>query len=102
MANYSNIEWTESTWNPTTGCTKISSGCKYCYAEIMNKRFEKQWGKFSDIKLHYNRLEIPLKRKKITLYFVNSMSDLFHYEIPATFIKEVFSVMNKYSLCDRY
>ncbi len=81
MRQKTKIEWTESTWNPTTGCIKVSTGCQHCYAETMTKRFEKQWGKFNRIKLHSKRLEIPLKRKKPTLYFVNSMSDLFHHDI---------------------
>ncbi len=96
MSVKSKIEWTESTWNPATGRTKISAGCKYCYAEVMTKRFEKQWGKFNKIRLHPDRLEIPQKRKKPTLYFVNSMGDLFHNDIPDSFIQKVFSIMNEY------
>ncbi|UPY79924.1 phage Gp37/Gp68 family protein (plasmid) [Leptospira weilii] len=90
--NHTKIEWTDLTWNPTTGCTKISSGCKNCYAESLTKRFEKMWGKFSEIKLHPNRLEFPrtVKRKRI---FVDSMSDLFHKDIPFEFIDQVHSII---------
>lgn len=95
MAYNSKIEWTESTWNPTTGCTKISVGCLNCYAEVLTKRFEKQWGKFTDVKLHYDRLKIPYKRKKPTQFFVNSMSDLFHTDIPDSFVSDVFKIMNE-------
>lgn len=74
------IEWSEMVWNPITGCTKVSEGCKFCYAESMAKRF---WGdrKFSDIKFHEDRLEIPKKWKKPRMVFVNSMSDLFHKKV---------------------
>lgn len=95
MAINSHIEWTEATWNPTTGCTKVSAGCKNCYAEAMTKRFENKWGKFNEIQFHLDRLSIPLKKKVPTVYFVNSMSDLFHKKIPDSFIKKVFEVMNE-------
>lgn len=94
MAIHSQIEWTESTWNPTTGCTKVSAGCKNCYAEVMTRRFEAKWGKFSNIQLHIDRLDIPNKKKTPTVFFVNSMSDLFHKKIPDSFIKKIFEVMN--------
>ncbi len=61
--NHTKIEWTDLTWNPTTGCTKISSGCKNCYAETLTKRFEKLWGNFSEVRLHPNRFPFPLKFK---------------------------------------
>ena len=94
----SNIEWTELTWNPVTGCNKISPGCKFCYAEVMSKRL-KAMGieKYKDgfnIRLHPNELNTPFTWKKSKIVFVNSMSDLFHPEIPADFIKAVFAVMN--------
>ncbi|EKO51478.1 DUF5131 family protein [Leptospira kirschneri] len=90
--NNTKIEWTDVTWNPTTGCTKISSGCKNCYAESLTKRFEKNWGKFSEVKLHPKRLDFPrtMKGKRI---FVDSMSDLFHDEVPFDFIDQVHSVI---------
>lgn len=94
----SSIEWTEMTWNPTTGCTKISSGCKFCYAEIMSKRL-KAMGveKYKDafkVRTHPDQLNIPYTWKSSKIVFVNSMSDLFHKDIPLYFIKEVFKVMN--------
>jgi protein gp37 len=94
----SNIEWTELTWNPVTGCNKISPGCKFCYAEVMSKRLkamgiEKYKDGFS-IRLHYNELTTPFTWKKSKVVFVNSMSDLFHPDIPFDYIKAVFEVMN--------
>ncbi|MEI7014629.1 phage Gp37/Gp68 family protein [Leptospira licerasiae] len=94
MAGNSKIEWTEATWNPVTGCTKVSLGCKNCYAETLTKRFEKTWGPFSNVKLHPQRLQIPLKRKQPTVYFVNSMSDIFHEKVSNEFIFEMFKIMN--------
>jgi protein gp37 len=99
VATKSKIEWTEQTWNPTTGCTKISAGCKNCYAEVMAQRLKKMHVKGYengfDLSLLPERLSIPLKRKKPTLYFVNSMSDLFHEDIPDDFIEQVFSTIEK-------
>lgn len=94
----SSIEWTEMTWNPTTGCTKISAGCKFCYAEIMSKRL-KAMGieKYKDafkVRTHGDQLNIPYTWKSAKIVFVNSMSDLFHKDIPLQFIKKVFAVMN--------
>lgn len=94
----SSIEWTEMTWNPTTGCTKISAGCKFCYAEIMSERL-KAMGvpKYKDafrVRWHEDQLQIPYTWKSSKVVFVNSMSDLFHDDIPLEFIKKVFSVMN--------
>lgn len=87
------------TWNPITGCTKISSGCKFCYAEIMTKRLKGMGhAKYSngfDLTLHENALEIPYTWKKSKVVFVNSMSDLFHKEVPLSFIRKVFKVMNE-------
>lgn len=86
------IEWTEQTWNPATGCTKVSPGCDHCYAERITERFRGK-GAFEEIVLHPDRLGQPLKRKKPTTYFVNSMSDMFHAEIPRAFIEQVWDVM---------
>lgn len=90
----SKIEWTDRVWNPVTGCTKVSAGCKNCYAEGIAKRF---WGerKFTDIILHHDRLEQPLHWKKPARVFVNSMSDLFHEDVPFEFIDKVFDIMYK-------
>lgn len=94
----SSIEWTEMTWNPTTGCTKISAGCKFCYAEIMSKRLKAmKISKYSDgfkVRTHEDQLNIPYTWKRSKVVFVNSMSDLFHEDIPLAFIKKVFQVMN--------
>jgi protein gp37 len=99
MAN-SSIEWTEMTWNPTTGCTKISAGCKFCYAEIMTRRLkamgqEKYKYGFKIVKTHPETLEIPYTWKTPKIVFVNSMSDLFHKDVPLDYIKKVFKVMNE-------
>lgn len=95
----SKIEWTESTWNPVTGCTKISSGCKNCYAERMAVRLQKMGNKNYrngfEVTTHEHVLEYPLKWKRPQTIFVNSMSDLFHEEIPDDFIFRVFKVMEK-------
>lgn len=98
MAN-SSIEWTEMSWNPTSGCTKISSGCKNCYAEVMTRRLkamgqEKYKYGFNKIVIHPSTLLIPYTWKSSKMIFVNSMSDLFHQEIPLEYIKQVFQVMN--------
>lgn len=94
----SKIEWTEATWNPSTGCTKISAGCANCYAEIMTRRLnamgmEKYKNGF-ELTCHYNDLKLPYSWKKPRIIFVNSMSDLFHEDMPFEFIKAVFVVMN--------
>ena len=94
----SSIEWTEMTWNPTTGCTKISAGCKYCYAEVMTRRLEAMGiEKYKDgfaVRTHEDALDIPYSWKGSKIVFVNSMSDLFHPEVPVEFIQKVFEVMN--------
>nr|VFK13839.1 MAG: protein gp37 [Candidatus Kentron sp. LFY] len=99
MATSSRIEWTEQTWNPTTGCTKLSPGCKYCYAETMAKRLQAMGASGYDngfrLSLMEDRLKQPLGRRKPTLYFVNSMSDLFHEEIPDAFLDRVFSIIRE-------
>jgi len=84
------IEWATDVWNPVTGCTKISSGCKFCYAERITERWGQDFGK---IVLHPDRLDQPLRWKKPRRIFVNSMSDLFHEDIPSAFIFDVFSRM---------
>lgn len=95
----SSIEWTDATWNPTTGCTKISPGCKHCYAERMSKRLKamgiEKYANGFEITLHEDALEIPLTWKKPQIIFVNSMSDLFHEDLPQDFIQKVFSVMRQ-------
>ena len=95
----SSIEWTEHTWNPVTGCTKVSPGCKHCYAETMAHRLRSMravgYENGFELTLHPDRLEQPLKRKVPTTYFVNSMSDLFHEEVPDGFIEQVLSVCSR-------
>jgi len=95
----SKIEWTESTWNPVTGCTKISDGCKNCYAERMAKRLkamgQPNYIKGFQVALHEHVLEYPLKWKKPQTIFVNSMSDLFHKQVPDSFIFKIFDVMKQ-------
>lgn len=94
----SSIEWTEMTWNPVTGCTKISAGCKFCYAEVMAKRLMSMGlEKYKDgfkIAVHPNALQTPYSWKSPKVVFVNSMSDLFHPDVPLSFIQAVFTVMN--------
>ena len=86
------IEWTEKSWNPVTGCTKVSAGCKNCYAEVIAKRFWKD-RKFTDLTLHTDRLEQPLHWRKPSMIFVNSMSDLFHESVEFWFIDTVFATI---------
>jgi protein gp37 len=94
MGSSSNISWTDATWNPVTGCTKVSPGCKNCYAELLFTRFGQKFGhQFDQIRLHPDRLDLPLKWRKPRRVFVNSMSDLFHEEIPDTFLTRIFTVM---------
>lgn len=99
MSGPSNIEWTEQTWNPVTGCTKISPGCKFCYAEAMAKRLQAMgapgYENGFDLSLMADRLDQPLNRKKSTVYFVNSMSDLFHEGVPGAYIDKVFDVIRR-------
>jgi len=95
----SSIEWTEMTWNPTTGCTKISTGCKFCYAEVMTRRLkamgqDKYREGFKVVREHPDTLSTPYTWKTPKLVFVNSMSDLFHQDVSFDFIKQVFDVMN--------
>jgi len=97
----SSIEWTQSTWNPITGCTKVSPGCKNCYAERMSKRLKAmglaKYSKEFTLSLHDNTLGIPLAWATPRIVFVNSMSDLFHEQVPFEFIQRVFDVMKRAS-----
>jgi protein gp37 len=97
MAEKSSIEWTDATWNPVTGCTKISPGCKHCYAETFAERWRGIAGhpyeQGFDLRLWPDRLEAPLRWKAPRMIFVNSMSDLFHENVPDEFIGKVFAVM---------
>ncbi len=97
MATKSKIEWTESTWNPVTGCTKISDGCKNCYAERMAKRLylmgQPNYKNQFKVTTHEHVLSAPLSWKKAQMIFVNSMSDLFHEEVPEEFIIKIFDTM---------
>lgn len=99
MSTRSSIEWTESTWNPLTGCTKISPGCKHCYAERMARRLQAMgqpnYANGFKLTLHESVLEAPLSWKKPQMIFVNSMSDLFHRDVPVEFIQSVFAVMRR-------
>ena len=95
----SSIEWTELTWNPTTGCNKVSAGCKHCYAEVMSRRLQamgvKKYRDGFSVRCHEESLDLPKGWRKPSVVFVNSMSDLFHDEVPLPFIKKVFDVMNQ-------
>src|SRR5512140_2629624 len=92
MATNSPIEWTEATWNPVTGCSKISPGCKNCYAERMAKRLQAM-GQANYQNGFEVTLELPLRWKRPQSIFVNSMSDLFHEDVPESYIQQVFAVM---------
>ena len=97
----SHIEWTDSTWNPVTGCTKISAGCKHCYAERMAKRLQAMgqpnYRNGFRLTLQEHMLELPLRWRRPQRIFVNSMSDLFHVDVPDDYIRRVFDVMNRAS-----
>lgn len=99
MSNNSKIEWTETTWNFATGCSKVSPGCKFCYAERMAKRLQamgqKKYSNGFNLTVHEYMIELPLNWKKPRLIFVNSMSDIFHKDIPEEIIQRVFETMNK-------
>lgn len=99
MAADSHIEWTQTTWNPVTGCTKISQGCKHCYAERMAKRLQAmgvdRYRNGFAVTLHHDLLDLPMRWKQPRLIFVNSMSDLFHADVPMDFIQRLFSVMER-------
>jgi protein gp37 len=99
MASNSKIEWTESTWNPLTGCNKVSPGCKYCYAERFAKRLQAMgqpnYRNGFKLTLHEHALKQPLTLKKPQMIFVNSMSDLFHKDVPLAFVEKTFDVILK-------
>jgi protein gp37 len=99
MADATTIEWTDATWNPVTGCTKVSAGCDHCYAERFSERFRGTPGhpfeSGFDLTLRPERLEQPLRWRQPRMIFVNSMSDLFHKEIPQEFIARVFDTMER-------
>lgn len=101
MAQASSIEWTESTWNPVTGCTKISPGCAHCYAERMAKRLQAmgqvRYRHGFRVTLQPDAVDLPLRWKQPRMIFVNSMSDLFHKQVPAEFIARCFAVMERAS-----
>ncbi len=97
MSASSTIEWTDSTWNPVHGCTKVSEGCRHCYAQTFSERFRGVPGHpFEhgfDLRLLPDKLEVPLRWRKPRMVFVNSMSDLFHEQVPVEFIQRVFATM---------
>lgn len=99
MSDKTHIEWTDATWNPVTGCTKVSAGCKHCYAErdwarLTANPATRYYGRaFTDVQCHQDVLELPLRWRRPRRIFVNSMSDLFHDAVPDEFIDEVFAVM---------
>jgi len=99
MANSSHIEWTDATWNPVTGCTKVSPGCKFCYAERLSKRLQameqSNYRNGFEVTLQPHMLDHPLNWKLPRRIFVNSMSDLFHANVPAAYIAKVFDVMRR-------
>ncbi len=99
MAGNSHIEWTEATWNPVTGCNKVSPGCKHCYAERMANRLramgQKNYVNGFDLTLQPHMLGLPLKWRQPSRIFVNSMSDLFHKDVPISYIEKVFDVMRQ-------
>jgi len=101
LSEISGIEWTDATWNPVTGCTKVSQGCKHCYALRWAERWRGTPGhpyeQGFDLKLWHNRLELPLTWREPKRVFVNSMSDLFHERVPDEFIEQVFETMRRAS-----
>jgi protein gp37 len=99
MKKQTKIEWTEATWNPSTGCNKITAGCKHCYAETMAKRLQAMgtpgYENGFEFTLMPERLEVPAKTKKPTKFFVNSMSDLFHENMPFSYLDQVFNAIRR-------
>ncbi len=99
MALQSSIEWTDNTWNPVTGCNKVSQGCKHCYAERMAKRLQamgvERYRNGFEVTLHPDLLDLPKRWKQPRVVFVNSMSDLFHEKVPEDFIQAVFATMRE-------
>lgn len=101
MTKHSRIEWTQATWNPVTGCTKVSQGCKHCYAERWAKRLQRmgvpRYANGFRLTLHEDLVDLPRKWRRPLMIFVNSMSDLFHEGVPEEFIQRVFRTMNECS-----
>jgi protein gp37 len=101
MGDHSAIEWTDATWNPVTGCNKVSPGCKHCYAERLAKRWQAAgvagYSRGFEVTLHPDRIDMPLHWKSPRRIFVNSMSDLYHEQVPESFIQRVFAVMGRAS-----
>lgn len=99
MATATAIEWTEETWNPVTGCSKVSAGCANCYAETMAKRLQAMralgYANGFELTLMPERLNQPMRKKKPTRFFVNSMSDLSHEDVPDKFLDDIFAVMSQ-------
>src|SRR5215213_8769333 len=99
MSDGSAIEWTDATWNPVRGCTKVSPGCKHCYAQTFSERFRGVPGhpfeQGFDLRLVETALELPLRWRSPRRIFVNSMSDLFHEDVPEDFVRRVFDVMER-------
>ena len=99
MGDHSAIEWTDATWNPVTGCTKISPGCKFCYAERLARRLQRmgnpRYENGFELTLHPDQIDLPLRWKRPRRVFVNSMSDLFHVRVPDSFIESVFATMER-------
>jgi len=95
MADNTSIEWTEATWNPTVGCTKVSPGCDRCYAERITRRFPNNFPQGFDLTLRPELLDLPRRWRRSRMVFVNSMSDLFHSDVPQPFIEAVFAVMRE-------
>lgn len=99
MTTKSRIEWTEHTWNPVTGCTNVSPGCKHCYARVFAERLKAMgapgYGRGFAVTLQHDRLRGPLTRRRPTVYFVNSMSDLFHEQVPFDYVHQVIEVIER-------
>ena len=94
-SNKTGIQWTDKSWNPTTGCDKVSPGCTHCYAEALTKRFTNNFPEGFILKLHPERLKQPLSWRTPNRIFVNSMSDIFHEDVPINFIKQVFEIIGE-------
>jgi protein gp37 len=101
VAKKTSIEWTEMTWNPVTGCSKVSLGCKHCYAEVMARRLQfmgtERYANGFNLRLHEDLVDLPRQWRQPRLVFVNSMSDLFHPSVPLDFIQRVFATMEECS-----
>lgn len=95
VSTHTGIEWTDRTWNPTTGCNKVSPGCLHCYAEAITQRFTHNFPKGFELQFHEERLQEPKRWRKPSRIFVNSMSDLFHEEVPLSFLQQVFDVIRE-------